>query len=114
MLAMPQSLPAADRKLSAFCRRSVNSAEDSPCAEAFCCGDRLGERIHRDHVQDRREGLGLHDRPLVAGAHDGRLDEVAALLGSLAAGEHLAAGGARLLERAVVALDRARSRSAGP
>jgi two-component system sensor histidine kinase PhoQ len=36
-LAMPQSLPAEERKASAFCRRSVNSADDSPWAEAFCC-----------------------------------------------------------------------------
>src|SRR2546430_13321104 len=28
MLAIPQSLPAADRNASAFCSRSVNSAED--------------------------------------------------------------------------------------
>jgi len=32
----PQSLPAADRKLSAFCSRSVNSADDRPWAAAFC------------------------------------------------------------------------------
>ena len=39
--------------------------------------DGLVERVDRDHVQDRREGFGLHDRPVVARADDGRLDEVA-------------------------------------
>src|SRR5256885_3186326 len=35
-LAIPQSLPAADRNASAFCSRSVNSAEDKPWAAAYC------------------------------------------------------------------------------
>ena len=35
-LAMPQSLPDADRNASACCRRSVKIAEDRPCADAFC------------------------------------------------------------------------------
>ena len=30
-----------------------------------------------NHVQNRREGFRLHDRPVVARPHDGRLDEVA-------------------------------------
>ena len=39
--------------------------------------ERLVERTHRDQVQDRAERLRLHDRPVVARAHDCGLHEVA-------------------------------------
>ena len=35
-LAMPQSEPAAERKRSACCSRSVKIADDRPCATSFC------------------------------------------------------------------------------
>ena len=108
MLAMPQSLPAADRKASAFCSRlSVKSAGREPVVRGVLLGDRRLERIDRDQVEDRCEGLGLHDRPLVARAHDGRLDEVAGPLEYRPAGEELTAGLLGKINRLGVARHRA-------
>src|SRR5438132_9738032 len=57
MLAMPQSLPPADRKVSALAKRSVNSAEDRPWAEAFCApiaspSEATGIRRSEEHTSE--------------------------------------------------------------
>src|SRR5437764_268289 len=70
--------------------------------------DRLAERGDRNQVQNRREGLGLYDRPVVAGAHDRRLHEVAGPFEDVTAAEELAARGARGGERGPVGFDRVR------
>src|SRR6516164_10846144 len=70
--------------------------------------DRLMERSHPNQVENRREGLGLHDLPLVARAHDRRLDEVAGTLEDVAAVQDLTARTARGAHRTLVALDRLR------
>ena len=64
--------------------------------------DRLVERLERNHVQDRREGLVLHDGHVVARAHDRRLDEVARARQRAAAAQHLAALLAGVVERGLV------------
>ena len=68
-------------------------------------GDRLGERGDRNQVQNGCEGLGLHDRPVVAGANDRRLHEVAGALERVATIEQLAPGVARAGDGSLVALD---------
>ena len=106
-LAMPQSLPDADRNASACCRRSVKMADERPCADAFCISMRLIERVERNQVHHRREGFVLDDRPVVLRANDGGSDEIALALEHLLARDDFAAGGLGLRNRLRVALDRA-------
>ncbi len=57
--------------------------------------DRVGQGVDRNDIQDRRERFCLHERPLVARAHDGRLYEVAGLRHGVSSVEHLATRGTR-------------------
>jgi hypothetical protein len=52
-------------------------ADDRPWRHRVVQRNGLVEVVKGDQVQDRREGLFLHDVPLVAGLDDGRLHEVA-------------------------------------
>src|SRR5262249_45660970 len=67
--------------------------------------DRLLQRVDLNEIQDRREGLGLHDRPFIPRADDGGLDEVTGALEYVTAVEDLAARAARGAHRRLVALD---------
>ena len=60
--AMPQSVPAADRNVSASRTSVVKMHDDKPLRHVVLHRDRLVERVVLHHVQDRREGLFAHDR----------------------------------------------------
>jgi hypothetical protein len=70
---------AWERKRSASQQVVGEDRLDRPCGTSLCRRDRLVEVSYFDHVEDRREGLVLHDRHVCCRAFDDRgLDEAAA------------------------------------
>ena len=108
-LAMPQSLPGRREEGLRVLQAVGEQRRGQAVAEPLLQPDRLLERVDRDQVQNRCEGLVLHDRPVVAREHDRRLDEVARALSAWPPVQQLAAGGLRACASAALkALDRRR------
>ena len=106
-LAMPQSLPAADRKRSACCSRSVKIDDDRPCADAFCISMASSSESNGIRYRTGAKVSCCTMGQSFSRANDRGRDEVALALEHLLAGDHLAAGGLRLRDGLRVALDRA-------
>ena len=84
-LAMPQSLPVADRNRFGVLQPVGEDRGRESVRRRVLHLDRFIERVERNQVQHRREGLVLHDGPVVFGANDGGRDEVALALEDLLA-----------------------------
>ena len=64
-LAMPQSLPGRGQERLGVLQAVGEDRRRQALRRRVLHGDRLVERVERHHVQDRREGFVLHDRPVV-------------------------------------------------
>jgi hypothetical protein len=106
---MPQSLPDPREKRLGGAHIAREDRRRQSLRHAIVLGDRVVERVERRHVEDRCEGLALHDVALRRQAGDDRrLDPEPGAWPHVAAADDRAARSGRLGERAAIVLHRRR------